>query len=127
MLGISNDKTNEIIARCLRNAGRELQEWPGVSFTTDSEEGHALLGSPNGATFAFFLMQHKAQLGHKTITRITVLRPETDDDNDFVDASLLFHVVNAPPPPADPTRKKRRKKSVEGDGEKVDHSHHFKI
>ena len=37
-------------------------------------------------------MQHKAQLGPKTITKITVFRPENGDDNDFVDASLCFHV-----------------------------------
>jgi hypothetical protein len=46
-------------------------------------------------------MQHKAQLGHKTITKITVIRPETNDDNDFVDASLVFHVADAAEPPLD--------------------------
>jgi hypothetical protein len=50
------------------------------------------IGSPNGAAFAYFLMQHKAQLGHKTITKITIFRPENNDDVDFVDASLCFHV-----------------------------------
>jgi hypothetical protein len=46
-------------------------------------------------------MQHKAQLGYKTITKITVIRSETDDDNDFVDASLVFHVEDASESPAD--------------------------
>jgi hypothetical protein len=46
-------------------------------------------------------MQHKAQLGYKTITKITIVRPETDDDNDFVDASLVFHVEDVPEPPPD--------------------------
>ncbi len=46
-------------------------------------------------------MQHKAQLGQKTINRITVFRPETDDDIGFVDASLCFHVVDGSQPPPD--------------------------
>jgi len=46
-------------------------------------------------------MQHKAQLGQKSITKITVFRPENDDDLDFVDASLVFHVENGPEPPPD--------------------------
>ncbi|KAI5376525.1 hypothetical protein J4E82_004746 [Alternaria postmessia] len=101
MIGISNDLTNQIIASCLRDAGAELSEWPGTSFSTTTDQGHALLGSPNGATFAYFLMQHKAQLGQKTITKITVFRPETDDDLSFVDASLCFHVADGPQPPPD--------------------------
>jgi hypothetical protein len=30
-----------------------------------------------------------------------VIRPESDDDNDFVDASLVFHVGDVVPPPED--------------------------
>jgi hypothetical protein len=44
MLGISNDLTNQLIASCLKNAKKELKEWPGASFATDTDEGHALLG-----------------------------------------------------------------------------------
>jgi hypothetical protein len=51
--------------------------------------------------FAYFLLQHKAELGHKTVAKITVVRPESDADIDFVDASLVFHVVDAPEPPPD--------------------------
>ncbi|KAH6025740.1 hypothetical protein HBI83_061410 [Parastagonospora nodorum] len=101
MLGISNDQTNQIIASCLKRAKKELKEWPGASFDTSTEEGHALLGSPNGAVFAYFLLQHKADIGHKTVAKITVVRPESDADIDFVDASLVFHVVDAPEPPPD--------------------------
>jgi hypothetical protein len=59
------------------------------------------LGSPNGASFAYFLLQHKAQLGYKTITKVTVMRAETDEDNDFVDPYLVFHVADAAEPPPD--------------------------
>jgi hypothetical protein len=44
MLGISNDETNQVIASCLKKAKKELSEWPGTSFKTDTDEGHALLG-----------------------------------------------------------------------------------
>jgi hypothetical protein len=58
-------------------------------------------GSPNGAAFAYFLFQHKSQLGYKTISKITIVRPETDDPVDFADPSLVFHVVDADEPPED--------------------------
>ena len=54
-----------------------------------------LPGSPNGAAFAYFLMQHKAELGRKRITKVTVFRTETDDDLAFVDPNLVFHVGDA--------------------------------
>ncbi|KAF3034171.1 hypothetical protein E8E12_005653 [Didymella heteroderae] len=80
MMGISNDQTNLLVATCLHNKKETLKEWPGVTFDTSSDEGHALLGSPNGAAFAYFLMQHKEELGRKTITKVTVFRAETDDE-----------------------------------------------
>jgi hypothetical protein len=44
MVGISNDATNQVIARCLKNVDKELSEWPGTEFSTATDEGHALLG-----------------------------------------------------------------------------------
>jgi hypothetical protein len=55
-----------------------------------------VIGSPNGAAFAYFLMQHKAELGHKRIAQVTVFRAETDDDLAFVDPHLVFHVEDVP-------------------------------
>lgn len=49
-------------------------------------------------------MQHKLQLGQKTISKINIFRQETDDDVSFVDASLCFHVVDGPQPPPDDAR-----------------------
>jgi hypothetical protein len=46
-------------------------------------------------------MQHKAQLGYKTITKITVFRPKPVSDLDFFDESLVFHVEDSPEPPLD--------------------------
>jgi hypothetical protein len=43
--GIHNAATVEIIARVLRNRGRNAYEpWPGQYFASDSTEGQALLG-----------------------------------------------------------------------------------
>jgi SpoU rRNA methylase family enzyme len=56
------------------------------------DEGHALVGSPNRAAFAYSLMQHKAELGRKAITKVTVFRPEMDDDLAFVDPNVVFRV-----------------------------------
>jgi hypothetical protein len=118
MVGISNDMTNQIMASALKNTNKKLREWPGTKYSTTSDEGKALLGkytqmprwvtllipigSPNGAAFANFLMQHKKELGYKTISDVTITRPENDDDNDFVDATLVFHVADVPEPPANP-------------------------
>ena len=70
-------------------------------------------GSPNGAAFAYFLIQHKAQLGQKTITKITVFRPENGDDVDFVDASLCFHVSEGVQPAGE--QEAWEKSSLDGD------------
>ncbi|CAO2652640.1 Nn.00g009230.m01.CDS01 [Neocucurbitaria sp. VM-36] len=110
VLGISNDLTNQLIASCLQKVGKDLSEWPGTTFATVTEEGHALLGSPNGATFAYFLMQHKDQLGYKLITKITVIKPEIDDDLAFVDPVLVFHVEDVPEPPHDEEVKRDTRK-----------------
>ena len=50
-------------------------------------------------------MQHKAQLGYKSISKITVVKPEVDDDLAFVDAALVFHVEDVPEPPHDEVKR----------------------
>jgi hypothetical protein len=51
------------------------------------EAAAAILGTPNGQGVAKFLIQHKAQLGLKTIRRIKVYRPD-----DFEDHAILFEL-----------------------------------
>lgn len=64
----------------------ETMPWPGICYDATSLEGQALLGSPNGSGVAYMLIQHKQELGHKTIEKITVFR----QGNELM---LLFHVV----------------------------------
>lgn len=45
MLGISNELTNQIIASCLKKVKKNLAEWPGATFMTNTDEGVALLGT----------------------------------------------------------------------------------
>lgn len=97
MMGIVNEETNRLIATCLRSKRETLRFWPGVSFDTTTDEGHALLGSPNGAAFAYFLMQHKAELGNKRISKITVFTEEQNEDMLMLtDPNLVFYVEDVP-------------------------------
>jgi hypothetical protein len=44
MIGISNDLTNQLIVSALKNAKKKLTEWPGARYSTETDEGKALLG-----------------------------------------------------------------------------------
>jgi hypothetical protein len=50
------------------------RDWPGHRFDIDSDEGKILLGSPNGAGVAWFLTQHKKELGVHYVDRVTVFQ-----------------------------------------------------
>ncbi|KAF1956344.1 hypothetical protein CC80DRAFT_362839, partial [Byssothecium circinans] len=93
---IANFHTSEIIARVLHDAGKKLSVWPGATFDMKSEAGQAILGSDNGASFAWFLLQHKAQLGQKWISKVSVFMNDKGDE--FQEPDLIFHVEDRPPP-----------------------------
>ncbi|KAJ0343519.1 hypothetical protein COL154_009081 [Colletotrichum chrysophilum] len=63
-----------VVLQALYNKGH--QSVPGwndrVILSMDTEEGLAILGSTHGAGAALFLIQHKAALGNKRITEVTV-------------------------------------------------------
>jgi hypothetical protein len=46
--------------------------YPGETFDMDSEQGKAILGTPNGAGVAWLLIQRKRELGHATVKDVTV-------------------------------------------------------
>jgi hypothetical protein len=113
---VANIDTKQLLATALK--GKDLEVCPGASFSTDTPEGQALLASPIGRTIAYFLMQHKAELGIKIVIKVTVVKGEdepgddldlTDDDDDDDEDSLkepvlahkFFHIENAPPPTED--------------------------
>lgn len=71
--GIQNAATCMILTKIIQRQNRHVFDiWPGLTFSIDSEEGLAILGTPNGSGTAYLLAQHREQLGYKTIDRVTV-------------------------------------------------------
>jgi hypothetical protein len=90
---IHNDITRTVLKTVLANIRRKksvgdehLPQWPGVTFTMESDEGKALLGTPNGSGVAWLLAQHKKELGHKIVDRVRLWYEGKGP------ANLLFHL-----------------------------------
>lgn len=49
-------------------------KWPGLTFGLDTEEGQALLATPNGVATAWLLIDRARQLGRR-IPMVTVFSP----------------------------------------------------
>ena len=64
--------------------------WPGITFSLESDEGKAILGTPTGLGVAKLLLDHRDLLGRK----------ETESISYFTDGarynvfSLAFHIVD---------------------------------
>ncbi|CBX91010.1 hypothetical protein IAQ61_002476 [Plenodomus lingam] len=83
---ITNKDTEAISQLINYQQGTELRRWPGRTYDVESQAGEALFGSANGIGVAYLLAQHKEQLGHKTVSRITMFRGEWEP------LVLLYHV-----------------------------------
>ncbi|CEJ91924.1 hypothetical protein VHEMI07607 [[Torrubiella] hemipterigena] len=77
---IQNTQTLAIIRRILMDLKhKEFPSWQDrvkIPMTSTSSAGMALLGSKNGASSAFLLIQHKAQLDTKTISEAVIWSSE---------------------------------------------------
>ena len=62
---ITNAETLSIIARAMKAVNKEISMWPGDVFETDTAEGRALLGSPNGKRWGYLINQRKNDIGIK--------------------------------------------------------------
>ena len=71
-----------------------LKPWPGMKFDTTTPQGEALLGSAHGFGVAWFLRQHQATLGKKTVDYITVF--QTTDTSTGPQYNMMIHVANVP-------------------------------
>lgn len=69
-------------------------QWPGVQLKMDDPRALAVLGTPNGNGIAWFLGQHKGELGHKIIDAVNVFRCRPV--NESQQWCLYFHVVDKP-------------------------------
>jgi hypothetical protein len=54
------------------------------------------LGSPIGSTLAFLLLQHKAELGDKHVSDITIFRDYKVNPAFEADIQMLFRIVDVP-------------------------------
>lgn len=85
---INTTGTQDIINQAIGGAGN-LHVWPGTKIVTTEANGQALLGSAHGYGIVYFLMQHQAALGRKTVDYVTAFKTTTGD------YSLMFHVADA--------------------------------
>ncbi|KAK4561041.1 hypothetical protein LTR86_004996 [Recurvomyces mirabilis] len=72
---VQNSAAQGIILLALRTKGLKAGAPPWskrVKFDIDSQDGHAILGSPNGQSVAYFLSQHRQQLGWKVVKSVEV-------------------------------------------------------
>lgn len=83
---IVNDNTNFIVSKALGSTSVDV--WPGKEFSMDMDQGKALLGTPNGGGVAWFLINHQAQMGTKTIKSVNVFSTEKG-------LQLAFKIGNA--------------------------------
>ena len=93
---VTNPDSRRLIQIALKRTGH-LDEWDGrppldpVTYPIESDEGLAILASPNGQGPAWFLAQHKEQLGRLRIESVMGFRRE-DDMAGLDRFSLLFHI-----------------------------------
>ncbi|KAL6708410.1 hypothetical protein ACN47E_002673 [Coniothyrium glycines] len=98
---VINDETMLLATRAMKNKQvSKLSEWPGVSFSAEEDEGKALIGSPLGATIAHMLVAHKAELGIKHITKITIVtdtpKKARFGEKWIADMHIFFEIADMP-------------------------------
>ena len=122
MHDIVNDDTLKLIKMALETyqvpEGQQrytlLPKWPGLVFEIETEEGKAMLGSPNGVAAGYFLAQHKTQLGgNKYVYQVTVWSDREGDQQ------MMFWVKNAPLPPEEELEQDRSRTPTPEQGGKV--------
>ncbi|KAF2437314.1 hypothetical protein P171DRAFT_180271 [Karstenula rhodostoma CBS 690.94] len=95
---VQNIQTSRIVASVLKMRGKELTGWPGATFDMDTDEGLALLGSPNAISFGYFLISHKKELGNKKITKARIFfgNENSKSPMDKRHPDMLFYVEDVP-------------------------------
>ncbi|KAK3078934.1 hypothetical protein LTS18_006252, partial [Coniosporium uncinatum] len=100
-LWIVNVETCDVIAHALRRLHPAREESRLVHFENEadipveSEEGKALLGTPNGRGVAWLLVQHRRQLGRKTVAGVRVWVDGTcveEMDMELCRPNMVFYV-----------------------------------
>ncbi|KAJ5403995.1 hypothetical protein N7509_003866 [Penicillium cosmopolitanum] len=76
-LHVINTQSKAIAAQAF--GGEPVPRWPGRSFDLSTDEGLAILGTPNGAGVAWFLINHKPELGVRAPNKVTVFSTLAQD------------------------------------------------
>ena len=96
-MSITNEKTKAVIQHIKQEAHPKASG--SYSFDVDHrDQVAAFLGTPNGAGVAWLLIQHKQQLGHKTVYKVTVDCREIWHRSKTIIPSLVFHLRDAVTP-----------------------------
>lgn len=87
-------KTREIANEALSKSGKLLRGWDHRAiWAIEEESAQAILATPNGQGVAWFLAQHKAQLGHKVVTEVSVF---SDTGAAFDRMNFFFKIEDHP-------------------------------
>ncbi|KAI7023646.1 hypothetical protein KC318_g744 [Hortaea werneckii] len=87
-------KTREIANEALSKSGRLLRGWDHrATWAIGEESAQALLATPNEQGVAWFLAQHKAQLGRKVVTEVSVF---SDTGAAFDRMKFFFKIEDHP-------------------------------
>lgn len=98
-------KTREIANEALSQSGRLLRGWDHrATWTIEEESAQALLATPNGLGVAWLLAQHKAQLGHKVVTEVSVF---SDTGAAFDRMNFFFKIEDHPSAAENPGHARR--------------------
>jgi len=82
-VSISNTETEDMMDEALSRSGATYGDWENrQTWYAGSEEYNALLGTPNSSGVAWLLINHKRQMGIKTIKAISVFESVDPLDKD---------------------------------------------
>lgn len=89
-----NPITQDVIKRVMERTKKRLGKWPGETFYMETDEGKAILGTPNGSGVGYLLAQHANQLGDKIVEKVVVFQDEGKKQPR--PPSLLFYIKDLP-------------------------------
>jgi hypothetical protein len=98
---IINPDTRELAARLTGvKEGTDVPDWPGKDFKPGSDEFASLIGSDNGKSVVYLLLQHRSQLGAKTVTNARVWKDHSLHVVYGIDDSCAGGDTDAPQTPS---------------------------
>jgi hypothetical protein len=98
---IINPDTRELAARLTGvKEWTNVPDWPGKDFKPGSDEFASLIGSDNGKSVVYLLLQHRSQLGAKTVTNARVWKDHSLHVVYGIDDSCAGGDTDAPQTPS---------------------------